>query len=154
MDMIAGSFPKEVKSIGIVMSHRAEMVASMLAAGKGGAMYVPAEPSFPTVRIRYMMEEAQVDFVLTEKEYENKLDGLPVRLTDCEICGLEMPASDKNDGSSSAISITMPPMPSTPPISRPTPTASITAATPPRIADTISKIAVSYTHLDVYKRQP
>ena len=93
VDMIAGSFPKEVKSIGIVMSHRAEMVASMLAAVKCGAMYVPAEPSFPTGRIRYMMEEAQVDFVLTEKEYENKLDGLPVRLTDCEICGLEMPAS-------------------------------------------------------------
>lgn len=97
VDMIAGGFPRKVKSIGIVMSHRAEMIASMLAAVKCGAMYVPAEPAFPKGRIRYMMTEAQVDFVLTEKEYANKLDGLPIRLTDCEICGLETPASERNE---------------------------------------------------------
>ncbi len=97
VDRIAGSFPKAVKSIGIVMSHRAEMIASMLAAVKCGAMYIPAEPDFPTGRIRYMMEEAQVDFVLTEKEYANKLEGLPIRLTDCEICGLETPASERDE---------------------------------------------------------
>ncbi len=97
VDMIASSFPKEVKSIGIVMNHRAEMIASMLAAVKCGAMYVPAEPTFPTGRIHYMMEEAQVNFILTEKEYENKFDGLPLRLTDCEICGLETPAPERDE---------------------------------------------------------
>ena len=97
VDIIAGSFPKEVRSIGIVMNHRAEMIASMLAVLKCGARYVPAEPSFPTGRIRYMMEEAEVDFILTEKENADKLDGFPVRLTDCEICGLEMPASERTE---------------------------------------------------------
>lgn len=97
VDMIAGSFPKEVRSIGIVMGHRVEIIASMLATVKCGAMYVPAEPTFPTGRIHYMMEEAQVDFVLTEKEYANKLEGLPIRLTDCEICGLETPASERDE---------------------------------------------------------
>jgi len=43
------------------------------------------------------MEEAQVDFILTDKEYENKLDGLPIRLTDCEICGLETPAPESDE---------------------------------------------------------
>ena len=95
VDIIAGSFPKEVRSVGIVMNHRAEMIASMLAVLKCGARYVPAEPSFPTGRIRYMMEEAEVDFILTEKENADKLDGFPVRLTDCEICGLETPASER-----------------------------------------------------------
>ena len=94
-DMIAGSFPEEVRSIGIVMSHRAEMIASILAVLKCGARYVPAEPGFPVGRIRYMMEEAEVDFILTEKENTNKLDGFPVRLIDCEICGLETPASER-----------------------------------------------------------
>jgi len=101
VDRIAGSFPDEVRSIGIVMSHRAEMIASMLAAVKCGAMYVPAEPDFPTGRIHYMMEEAQVDFILTEKEYANKLEGLPVRLTDCEICELESPSSEQNNAQKS-----------------------------------------------------
>lgn len=52
VDMIAGSFPDEVCSIGIVMNHRAEQIASMLAALKCGARYVPAEPGFPTGRIK------------------------------------------------------------------------------------------------------
>lgn len=42
----------------------------ILAALKCGARYIPAEPSFPTGRIRYMMEEAEVDFILTGREYE------------------------------------------------------------------------------------
>ena len=36
-----------------------------------------------------MMEEAKVDFILTEREYEDRLSGFPLRVTDCEICGLE-----------------------------------------------------------------
>lgn len=95
VDMIAGSFPDEVCSIGIVMNHRAEQIASMLAALKCGARYVPAEPGFPTGRIRYMMEEAAVDFVLSERECADKLAGFPIRLTDCEICGLDTPAAER-----------------------------------------------------------
>lgn len=97
VDIIAGSFPKEVHSIGIVMSHRAEMIAAMLAVLKCGAMYVPAEPDFPIGRIRYMMEEANANFVLTDKEYADKLRGFPIRLTDCEICGVETPAQKRKE---------------------------------------------------------
>ena len=97
VDMIAGTFPKEVRSVGIVMSHRAEMIASILAVLKCGARYVPAEPGFPTGRIRYMMDEAEADFILTEKEHTDQLDGFPVRLIDCEICGLETPASERTE---------------------------------------------------------
>lgn len=95
VDMIACSFPKKVNSIGIVMSHRAEMIASMLAVLKCGARYVPAEPDFPVGRIRYMMEEAEVDFILTEKAYAGKLKEFDVRLTDCEICGIETPSWER-----------------------------------------------------------
>ncbi len=86
VDMIADSFPDDTKAVGIVMRHRAEMIASIFAVLKTGAMYVPAEPSFPTGRIRYMMEEAKVDFVLTEMQYESKLDGFKQIYSDCSIC--------------------------------------------------------------------
>lgn len=92
VNRIADGFPKDVSSIGIVMSHRAEMIASILAVLKCGARYIPAEPDFPTGRIRYMMKEAEVDFILTEQDSANKLDGFPLRLIDCEICGAKTPA--------------------------------------------------------------
>jgi D-alanine--poly(phosphoribitol) ligase subunit 1 len=98
-DIIAGSFPEDVSSVGIVMSHRAEMVASMLAVLKCGARYIPAEPGFPAGRIRDMMTEAQVDFILTDMEYIPKLRGFPLRLTDCEICGVKAPVSEREDAS-------------------------------------------------------
>ena len=96
VDMIACSFPEELHTVGIVMRHRAEMVASILAVLKCGARYVPAEPDFPTGRIHDMMSEAQVDFVLTEQAFTGKLEGFPSRLTDCEICGVETPSWKRN----------------------------------------------------------
>lgn len=86
VDMIADSFPDDTHAVGIVMRHRAEMIASILAVLKTGAMYVPAEPSFPTGRIHYMMDEAKVNFVLTEMQYETKLEGYEQIYSDCSIC--------------------------------------------------------------------
>ena len=44
-DIIAATFPDQVSSVGIVMDHRAEMIASILAVLKRGARYVPEESS-------------------------------------------------------------------------------------------------------------
>ncbi len=96
VDMITCSFPQEVHSIGIVMRHRTEMIASILAVLKCGGRYVPAEPDFPTGRIHDMMTEAQVDFVLTEHAFAPKLSSFPIRYTDCEICGVETPSWKHN----------------------------------------------------------
>ncbi|UWP59849.1 amino acid adenylation domain-containing protein [Ruminococcus gauvreauii] len=93
VDILASTFPKNVSSVGIVMGHKAEMITGILAVLKCGAKYIPAEPKFPTGRIHYMMKEANVDFILTEKEYESKLEGFPVRLLECEICGMDIPAA-------------------------------------------------------------
>ncbi len=63
---IAGGFPvKQPAKVGIVMSHSVEMIATILAALKSGAAYVPAEPSFPKERIKYMMEGC--DFVVKDE---------------------------------------------------------------------------------------
>ena len=85
-DMIADSFPDNARAVGIVMRHRAEMIASILAALKTGALYVPAEPDFPSGRIRYMMEESGVDFVLTEMQCAQKLENFKRIYSDCSIC--------------------------------------------------------------------
>ena len=86
VDVIADSFPDNTCSVGIVMRHRAEMIASILAVLKIGARYVPAEPTFPKGRIHYMMSESNVDFVLTEMQFSTKLGDLKKIYIDCSIC--------------------------------------------------------------------
>lgn len=86
VDVIAATFPDDVKAVGVVMTHRAEMIAAILAILKCGAMYIPAEPSFPVGRIHYMMDEADVDFVLTDMQFADRLEGLKTQFTDYKIC--------------------------------------------------------------------
>lgn len=86
VDSIASGFPGGASSIGVVMNHRAEMVATILAVLRSGARYVPAEPDFPIGRIRFMMEEAGVDFIVTEKSLAERLKGFELVYADCGVC--------------------------------------------------------------------
>lgn len=67
------------KFVGIVMSHRAEMIAAMLAVVKSGAAYIPAEPSLPPERIEYMMRTANAGLVITDRFCEDlETPGVPL----------------------------------------------------------------------------
>jgi len=72
---IAAEFPAGAKRIGVVMDHGALMIASIFAALGFGAAYVPAEPDFPKDRIRFMMLDAGVDFIVTQPSYERFFSG-------------------------------------------------------------------------------
>lgn len=80
---VASVFPKKapepgarVRCAGIVMDHTAEMIAAILAVLKAGMAYVPAEPSFPVERIRFMMEESQIEFFITNPHYTSIFDSV------------------------------------------------------------------------------
>ena len=64
-DTIAAQLPTQAKRVGVVMNHSVEMIAAILAVLKTGSAYIPAEPSFPQNRIRFMMEDAGADLVIT-----------------------------------------------------------------------------------------
>lgn len=53
--------------IGIVMKHGIMQIAAMLAVLKSGAAYVPAEPTLPPDRIKYMMKNAGVKLIVTDE---------------------------------------------------------------------------------------
>jgi len=76
VDTIAAGFTEKPHFIGVVMNHSVEMIASILAVLKVGAAYVPVEPSFPSDRIKFIMQECQVDFIITNREYAGKLKGM------------------------------------------------------------------------------
>ncbi|MCH5227376.1 MAG: amino acid adenylation domain-containing protein [Muribaculaceae bacterium] len=58
---------KGYEYIGIVMHHGIMQIAAMLAVLKSGAAYIPAEPTLPADRIRYMMENAGVSLVIDDE---------------------------------------------------------------------------------------
>ena len=76
-DTIAARLPAGCHRVGIVMDHSVEMIASILAVLKRGAAYVPSEPGFPKERIRFMMQDAEVDAVITQAEYRNLTKDFP-----------------------------------------------------------------------------
>ena len=68
---IAAEIGNGARFVGIVMDHGAEMIASILAALRCGAAYVPAEPTFPIERIQFMLAETDVDAVVTQRSYDS-----------------------------------------------------------------------------------
>ncbi|HEU5414840.1 MAG TPA: amino acid adenylation domain-containing protein, partial [Candidatus Angelobacter sp.] len=59
--------------VGICMKRTVEMIMGVLAIMKAGGAYVPLDPAYPEERLRYMMEDAGILIVLTQKELESRL---------------------------------------------------------------------------------
>ncbi|MCH9680075.1 MAG: amino acid adenylation domain-containing protein [Deltaproteobacteria bacterium] len=52
--------------VGVCQSRGMDLIATLLAILKVGAAYVPLDPSYPTWRLRYMVEDAGLSLVVTE----------------------------------------------------------------------------------------
>ena len=71
-----GNTPRQ-RFIGVVMPHGINMIASILAILKSGSAYIPAEPSLPADRIRYMMDRAHAELVITGEYCSDVSDVCP-----------------------------------------------------------------------------
>jgi amino acid adenylation domain-containing protein len=54
--------------VGILMDRSAEMMTALLAVLKTGAAYLPLDPQYPTERIHFMLKDARVAVLLTERK--------------------------------------------------------------------------------------
>ncbi|HEY0738523.1 MAG TPA: amino acid adenylation domain-containing protein, partial [Herpetosiphonaceae bacterium] len=59
--------------IGLCMERSIELVVSMLAVLKSGAAYVPLDPSYPTERLQFMLNDTQAPVVLTMQRFRSLL---------------------------------------------------------------------------------
>src|SRR5207247_5042687 len=57
----------------VLMTRGPELVAAILGVLKTGATYVPLDPEYPPARLTFMMEDAQVSFVVTERRFKPNL---------------------------------------------------------------------------------
>lgn len=60
--------------VGVVMDRSLEMMIALLGIMKSGGAYVPIDPSYPEERVSYMIEDSQVELILTSKELSGKIN--------------------------------------------------------------------------------
>jgi amino acid adenylation domain-containing protein len=65
--------------VGICMDRSAEMVVAILAAVKAGAAYLPLDPANPKDRLEFMIEDAQVEVLLSHSKLADHLPSTRVR---------------------------------------------------------------------------
>ena len=66
--------------IGICVERSLEMVIGLLGVLKAGGAYLPLDPNYPKSRLDFMLEDAQISILLTQKKLVEKL---PVHKTIC-----------------------------------------------------------------------
>jgi amino acid adenylation domain-containing protein len=54
--------------VGVLLERKAELVIALLAVLKTGAAYVPLDPGYPDERLRFMVEDAGAELLLTDSE--------------------------------------------------------------------------------------
>ncbi|MDP9587245.1 UNVERIFIED_ORG: amino acid adenylation domain-containing protein [Burkholderia contaminans] len=60
--------------VGVAMERSLDMVVALLAILKAGGAYVPVDPEYPAERVRFMIDNAQLRWLLTQ---QHLLDALP-----------------------------------------------------------------------------
>ncbi|NEP88102.1 MAG: amino acid adenylation domain-containing protein [Okeania sp. SIO2C2] len=59
--------------VGICVERSLEMVVGLLSILKAGGAYVPLDPNYPTSRLNYMVEDAQLSILLTQEKWQQDL---------------------------------------------------------------------------------
>lgn len=84
--------------IGVLLDRSIDMVTSIFAILKAGGTYIPLDPDFPKNRLEYMIENAQLKFVLSCKSILQEVGALVVNV----------PLLDLNSLQGNASSVTFP----------------------------------------------
>lgn len=64
--------------IGLALERSSQLIVSILAITKIGAVYVPIDMQYPSERIQFMMEDAELSFLLTTSHDTPSLASLPI----------------------------------------------------------------------------
>ncbi len=59
--------------VGVCVEHSVEMIVGMLGILKAGGAYLPLDPNYPSERLRFMLEDAQVSVLLTQQHLLERL---------------------------------------------------------------------------------
>ncbi|MET7798192.1 amino acid adenylation domain-containing protein [Streptomyces decoyicus] len=75
--------------VGLCMERGAQAIVALLAILKAGAAYVPLDPEYPADRLAYMLQDAGVRLLVTQKHLHDQLPETDARLIDVDSAGEE-----------------------------------------------------------------
>ncbi|MBV8418351.1 MAG: amino acid adenylation domain-containing protein [Verrucomicrobia bacterium] len=81
--------------VGVMSEQSPAWIVAMLAALKAGGVYVPINPELPWERIRYLLQDTQADFLITDRGQAEKRARLNEELPDLPtlVCDASSPAT-------------------------------------------------------------
>ena len=59
--------------VGVMLERQAHLLVAVLGVVKSGGAYLPLDPSYPEERLNYMLEDAGVNFLITQKSLQDLL---------------------------------------------------------------------------------
>ncbi|MEM9976649.1 MAG: amino acid adenylation domain-containing protein, partial [Cyanobacteria bacterium P01_D01_bin.2] len=65
--------------VGVCLDRSAHLVIALLAVLKAGGAYVPLDPAYPQSRLAYIIEDAEVSVVITQKKYQQLVEKSPFK---------------------------------------------------------------------------
>lgn len=75
--------------VGLFVERSADMLVGLLGILKAGAAYVPIDPAFPSPRVNYMIDDAQIKFLVTERALADSLGDIQADVTGLDIICLD-----------------------------------------------------------------
>ena len=75
---------------GILLERSAEQAVALLGISKAGACYVPLDPDFPRERLHYIVDDANVAFILTQARFASDLPADGPRVMCLDQCAAEL----------------------------------------------------------------
>ena len=66
--------------VAVYLERSFDMIISLLAILKAGGTYLPLDPTYPTARIAYMLEDSQTQFIITDRALS---ESLPTHTLNC-----------------------------------------------------------------------
>ncbi|MFM5992907.1 MAG: amino acid adenylation domain-containing protein, partial [Sphaerospermopsis kisseleviana] len=86
--------------VGICVERSLEMVIGLLGILKAGGAYVPLDPEYPQERLSFMLEDAQVSVLLTQKHLIERLPEYQIHLVCVDEIGEQIAQNNENNPSS------------------------------------------------------
>ncbi|GCL39115.1 non-ribosomal peptide synthase [Sphaerospermopsis reniformis] len=86
--------------VGICVERSLKMIVGLLGILKAGGAYVPLDPEYPQERLSFMLEDAQVSVLLTQKHLIERLPEYQIHLVCVDEIGEQIAQNNENNPSS------------------------------------------------------
>lgn len=96
---IVAKYNKEINRVALLFGHEASVLAAMIGVLKSGKLYVPIDSSYPSARIHFILNNAQVGLIVAHNQTIEQAQRIAEdRIPILNVDNIEKSLSDENPG--------------------------------------------------------